>query len=75
MLGIQLKIVIQRGGKFLTYTRNCEQKATIGIVKSTLRYYQDTMVLYQFRSQVKQLWNIWLTLSLMRTPQKEETQT
>ena len=27
---------IQRDGKFLTYTRNCEQKATIGIVKSSL---------------------------------------
>ena len=26
----------QRDGKLLTYTRNCEQKATIGIVKSTL---------------------------------------
>ena len=28
---------IQRDSKFLTYTRNCEQKATIGIVKSTLK--------------------------------------
>ena len=28
---------IQRDGKFLTYTKNCEQKATIGIVKSTLK--------------------------------------
>ena len=28
---------IQRDGKFLTYTRNIEQKATIGIVKSTLK--------------------------------------
>ena len=28
---------IQRDGKFLTYTRNCEQKGTIGIVKSTLK--------------------------------------
>ena len=28
---------IQREGEFLTYTRNCEQKATIGIVKSTLK--------------------------------------
>ena len=28
---------IQRDGKFLTYTRNCEQKATIGIVKSTFK--------------------------------------
>ena len=27
---------IQKGGKFLTYTRNCEQKATIGTVKSSL---------------------------------------
>ena len=28
---------IQKDGKFLTYTRNCEQKATIGIFKSTLK--------------------------------------
>ena len=28
---------IQRDGKFLTYTRNCEQKATIGTVKSSLK--------------------------------------
>ena len=28
---------IQRDGKFLTHTRNCEQKATIGIVKLTLK--------------------------------------
>ena len=28
---------IQRDGKFLTYTRNCEQKATVGIVKLTLK--------------------------------------
>ena len=28
---------IQKEGKFLTYTRNCEQKATIGTVKSTLK--------------------------------------
>ena len=27
----------QKGGRFLTYTRNCEQIATIGIVKSTLK--------------------------------------
>ena len=34
---------IQRDGKFLTYTRNCEQKATIGIVKSTIKIPLDTM--------------------------------
>ena len=28
---------IQRDGKFVTYTRNCEQKATIGMVKSSLK--------------------------------------
>ena len=28
---------IQKDGRFLTYTRLCEQKATIGIVKSTLK--------------------------------------
>ena len=28
---------VQRDGKFLTYTRNCEQKATVGIVKLTLK--------------------------------------
>ena len=28
---------IQKDSRFLTYTRNCEQKVTIGIVKSTLK--------------------------------------
>ena len=28
---------IQRDGKFLTYIRNCEQKATIGTAKSSLK--------------------------------------
>ena len=28
---------IQRDGKFLTYMQNCEQKATIGTVKSSLK--------------------------------------
>ena len=28
---------LQKDGRFLTYTRNCEQKATIGISKSTLK--------------------------------------
>ena len=28
---------IQKDSRFLTYTRNCDQKATIGIVKSTLK--------------------------------------
>ena len=28
---------IQKEGKFMTYTRNCEQMATIGTVKSSLK--------------------------------------
>ena len=28
---------IQKDGRFLTYTRNCEEKTTVGIVKSTLK--------------------------------------
>ena len=28
---------IQKDSRFFTYTRNCEQKATVGIVKSTLK--------------------------------------
>ena len=28
---------IQKEGKFLTYTKNCEQKATIGTIKSALK--------------------------------------
>ena len=28
---------IQKEGKFLTYTRNCEEKVTIGTVKSSLK--------------------------------------
>ena len=37
---------IQKEGKFLTYTRNCKQKTAISTVKLTLKYHQDTMVLY-----------------------------
>ena len=36
-MGQRKNCYIQRDGKFLTYTRACEQKATIGIVKSTLK--------------------------------------
>ena len=46
MLGDKEKnCYIQRDGKFLTYTRNCEQKATIGTVKSSLKIHHNAMVL------------------------------
>ena len=44
------KCYIQREGKFLVYTNNCEQKATIGTVKLTFKIpLHDTMVLCQLR--------------------------
>ena len=66
---------IQRDGKFLTHIRKCQQKATIGIVKLTLKIPPRHNGVVPIRSQVKQLRDICLTLSPMRTPQKEETQT
>ena len=41
---------IQKEGKFLTYTNNCEQKATIGTVTNQcLTYHHKTMVSCQSR--------------------------
>ena len=40
---------IQRNGKFLTYNQNCAQMATVGTVKSSLRYCHTTMVWYQLK--------------------------
>ena len=50
MCGIKKKNwYIQRDGKFLTYTRNCEQKATIGIVKSSLKNTTNTHGVVQIK--------------------------
>ena len=63
-LDIQKKFSIlfasDKAKEFLTYTRNCKQKATI-LSNQPLKYHPDIMVLYQLKSQVKQLRNIWLT--------------
>ena len=37
MPGTKKNCYIQKEGKFLTYTKNCEQKATMGTVKLTLK--------------------------------------
>ena len=36
-MGQGKELLYTKGGKFLTYTKNCEQKATIGTVKSSLK--------------------------------------
>ena len=61
MPGIGRKTVyIQKDGTFLTYTRNCEQKAMIGIVKSTLKIPpRHNAVIVQSKSKNTQLKDIW----------------
>ena len=61
---------IQKDGKFLIYTRNCEQKATIEIVKSTLKTPPRHNVLFQSRSKDIQLKDIWHTLSVIQDSTK-----
>ena len=63
---------IQRDGKFLTYTRNCEQKATIGTVKSSLKILlrHNGVISIKITGPVI---NIWLISSPMTTQQKEGT--
>ena len=61
---------IQKDGRFLTYTRNCEQKATIWVVKSTLKYHPDTMTLFHSRSKGIQLKDIWHTSSVIKIPKR-----
>ena len=65
---------IQKDENFL-HTHETVKWQQWALLNQPLRYHQDTMVSYQLRSQVKQLRNIWLTLLLMRTPQKEGTLT
>ena len=62
---------IQRGGKFLTFTRNCEQKATIDIVKLTLKIPPRHNGVIPIKITGQTIMNIWLTSLLMRIPQKE----
>ena len=64
---------IQKEGKFLTYTRNCEQKATIGTVYQHSKYHHDTMVLYQLKLVDQLSKNKWHISSQMTTLQREET--
>ena len=74
MLGTWIKIVTYKEKKsslHIQETVNRRQQQVL--LNQPLKYCLDTMVLYQLRSQVKQLRNIWLTLLLMRTCQKAGT--
>ena len=45
---------IQKDGRFLTHTQNCEQKVAIQIVKSTLKIPPDITALYHLKSKATQ---------------------
>ena len=65
---------IQREGKFLAYTRNCEQKATIGVVKLTLKIPPRHIGVVPIKitgQAIKETYG--LHKYLMRTQQKEGT--
>ena len=51
---------IHKDGRFLAYTRNCEQKASIGIIKSTLKIPpRHKWASFQSRSKAIQLKDMW----------------
>ena len=66
---------IQKEGNFLTYTRNCEQKATIGTVKLSLKIPPQHNALYQLKMVDQSLRNRWHISSQMTTHQRAETPT
>ena len=45
---------IQKDGRFITYTQNCEQKAAIGLLNQHLRCLPDIMASYQSKSKAIQ---------------------
>ena len=63
----------QRDGKFLTYTRNSEQKATIGIVKSSLKIPPRHNGVIQIRITRQAIKGHMLILSPMKSQPKEGT--
>ena len=64
---------IQRDGKCLAYMQNCEQKATIDIVKSSLKIPPRHNGVVPIKLQDRQLRTIWLISLLMKIQQKEGT--
>ena len=63
---------IQTDGRFLTYNRNCEQQATAGIVKSTLKIPPIHNGVVPIKIKAIQSQDIWHTSSLIKIFQKEE---
>ena len=66
---------IQKEGKFKTYTRNCQQKATIGMVKSSLKIPLQHNGIVPKKSVDQSIRNRWHISSQMTTQQRAETPT
>ena len=62
---------IQKDSRFLTYTRNCKQNITIGIVRSTLKIPPRHNGIIPSKSKVTQLQDIWHTSLAIMNQQKE----
>ena len=70
--GKEKNYCIQKDGRFLTYTRNCEQKATFCISSQLSKYHPDTMASFQSRSKDIQLKDIQHTSSAIKFQQKRK---
>ena len=66
---------IQKVGRFLTYTWNCEQKVTIGIVKSTLKIPPRHNSIVPIKSKATQSQYIQHALLAIKNQQKENIPT
>ena len=72
MHGTKKQIVIYKEmGKHICETVN--RRPQLALSNNHLKYCQDTIVLYQLKSQDRQLRTIWLISSLMKIQQKEGT--
>ena len=63
----EMNCYIQKDSRFLTYTRNCEQKAMIGIVKSTRKIpprYNGIIPIRSKDTQLKDIWHILLGIKI-----------
>ena len=65
---------IEKDDKFLTYTRNCEQKATIGIAKSTLKIPARHNGIVPIKIKCQTIKAIWHILSATKIQQKRRIQ-
>ena len=68
------KVTYKEMGNFEHICETVNKRPQLPLSNHHSKYHQDTMVLYQLKSQDRQLRNIWLISSLIKIQQKEGTQ-